>query len=158
MRLADPVHVRSWRAELALGYERRGMRTVLASRRHDGPLVVQKPLYPEGDAVCHTILVHPPGGIAGGDELVIDVDAGAAAHVLLTTPAAAKWYRTSGPEASQQASVRAGPGACVEWLPQETILYDGSRTRIDTTVALAADATFIGWDIVCLGRTAHGER
>ena len=80
MRLADPVHVRSWRAELALKYEHRGGRTVLASRRHDGPLVVQKPLYPEGDAVCHTILVHPPGGIAGGDELVIDVDAGAGAN------------------------------------------------------------------------------
>src|SRR5688572_14989050 len=101
MQLADPVHVRSWRAELALTYERRAARTVLASRRHDGPLVVQKPLYPEGDAVCHTILVHPPGGIAGGDALVIDVDANAASHVLLTTPAAAKWYRTAGPEASQ---------------------------------------------------------
>ena len=158
MRLADPVHVRSWRAELALGYERRGERTVLASRRHDGPLVVQKPLYPEGDAVCHTILVHPPGGVAGGDELVVDVKANAGAHVLLTTPAAAKWYRTAGPEASQHAAIRVGAGACVEWLPQEAILYDGSRTRIDTRIELAAAAAFIGWDIMCLGRVAHGER
>src|SRR5687767_12620266 len=115
MQIAEPLETRSWRASLDLAYERRGSRTVLASRRHDGPLVVQKPLYPEGDAVCHTILVHPPGGIAGGDALSLDIDAGAAAHVLLTTPAAGKWYRTAGPEASQRVSIRAAAGACVEW-------------------------------------------
>src|SRR5204863_4814733 len=66
--------------------------------------------------------------------------------------------RTAGPQASQHAKVRAAAGACVEWLPQETILYKGSRSRIDTRIELAADATFIGWDLFCLGRAAHGER
>jgi urease accessory protein len=158
MRLADPVHVRGWRGELALEYEMRGGRTVLARRRHEGPLVVQKPLYPEGDAVCHTILVHPPGGIAGGDELNVLADTGSQARVLMTTPAAGKWYRSAGPWAQQQVALTAGPASCVEWLPQETILYDGARARIETDVHLAADATFIGWDIVCLGRTGSGER
>src|SRR5438105_5428750 len=102
MHIADPVHVRGWRAELALEYEMRSGRTVLARRAHDGPLVVQKPLYPEGDAVCHTILVHPPGGIVGGDELRIEARVGAAAHTLLTTPAAGKWYRAAGPWAQQR--------------------------------------------------------
>lgn len=158
MLLADPVQVRSWRADLALRYEMRDARTVLARKSHDGPLVVQKPLYPEGDAVCHTIIVHPPGGIAGGDELRVAADVGAHARVLLTTPAAGKWYRSAGPRALQQVTLTAGAASCVEWLPQETIIYDGAIAHIETDVQLAADAAFIGWDIVCLGRTASGER
>jgi urease accessory protein len=157
MRLADPVHVRSWRAELDLEYERRGARTVLAKRRHDGPLVVQKALYPEGDEVCHTIVVHPPGGMAGGDELDIRASIGSGAHALLTTPAAGKWYRSAGPWARQHVTIEAAEGACAEWLPQETIVFDGARSDIDTQIALGRGAAFIGWDVVCLGRTASGE-
>ncbi len=140
MRLADPVHLRSWRAELALNYERRGPRTVLASRRHDGPLVVQKPLYPEGDAVCHTIVVHPPAGIAGGDELEITVRAAEDAHVLLTTPGAGKWYRSSGAWARQRVSLDLQDDAALEWLPQETILYDGTLADIRWDAHLAPGA------------------
>src|SRR6185369_6613494 len=97
MRIADPIAHTPWRAELTLDYERRDARTVLARRRHDGPLVVQKPLYPEGDEWCHTIVVHPPAGIAGGDELALSVNLGNATGVLLTTPGAGKWYRSAGP-------------------------------------------------------------
>ena len=157
MRLADPVHVRSWRAELDLAYERRGARTVLAKRRHDGPLVVQKSLYPEGDEVCHTIVVHPPGGIAGGDELDIGASIGPDAHALLTTPAAGKWYRSAGPWARQRVMIEAHDNACAEWLPQETIVFDGARADIETAIALGRGATFVGWDVFCLGRTASGE-
>jgi urease accessory protein len=158
MRVSDPVHLPSWRAELGLEYERRDARTVLSHRRHDGPLVVQKPLYPEGDAVCHTILVHPPGGLAGGDELEVDARVGAAGHVLLTTPAAGKWYRSAGSWARQRVALDCQFASCVEWLPQETIIFDGARANIETNVLLARDAAFIGWEIVCLGRTASGER
>ena len=157
MQLADPVHVRSWRATLDLSYESRAARTVLAKRTHDGPLVVQKPLYPEGDAVCHTIVVHPPGGIAGGDELDICARVDAGAHALLTTPAAGKWYRSSGPWARQTVKLAANDRACVEWLPQETIVFDGALADIRTEVTLAKDASYIGWDVVCLGRRASGE-
>jgi urease accessory protein len=158
MGVADAVDLRSWRAELALRYEQRDGRTVLAQRHHEGPLVVQKPLYPEGDAVCHTIVVHPPGGIAGGDELHVDAHAGPSAHVLLTTPAAGKWYRSSGPWAQQRVVLKAESAARVEWLPQETILFDRARADIETHVDLAPDAIFIGWDILCLGRAGSGER
>lgn len=158
MRADDPVHVRGWSAELALGFERRGARTVLAHRRHDGPLVVQKPLHPEGEAVCHAIVVHPPAGIAGGDDLLLEATAGAGSHALLTTPGAAKWYRTAGAWARSRVRLRAAPGAHLEWLPQETIVFDGARAAIELDVELEGDAAFVGWDITCLGRTGSGER
>ena len=158
MGVAEPVEVHGWRGELALEFAKRGGRTTLAQRRHDGPLVVQKPLYPEGDGVCHAILVHPPGGIAGGDQLFFDARAGADTHVLLTTPAAGKWYRSIGPWAQQSTKIEAAAGACVEWLPQETIIFDRARANISLEVELDANSVFIGWEILCLGRTGAGER
>lgn len=157
MRVAEPIFA-SWRAELALGFERRGEDTLLARRRHDGPLVVQKPLYPEGGQVCHAIVVHPPGGIAGGDELGIALEAGAGARALLTTPGAGKWYRSNGAGARQAVSMDIAEGATLEWLPQESIIFDGAIASLATEVRLARDAGYIGWDIVCLGRTGSGER
>jgi len=154
----DAYQAARWRAHLALAFERRAARTVLASRRHDGPLVVQKALHPEGESVCHAIVVHPPGGIAGGDELVIDVAAGAGAAALLTTPGAGKWYRSSGAWASQRVTIEAEAGGAIEWLPQETIVFDGARADLGFEARLAGDAKLVAWDIVCLGRTGSGER
>lgn len=157
MRVAEPI-LASWKAELSLEYERRGARTVLAKRRHEGPLAVQKPLYPEGDAVCHTIVVHPPAGIAGGDELDLAVRAARGAHALLTTPGAARWYRSSGPWARQRVAFDVADGAALEWLPQETIVFDGAHAELSMQVELAGSARFIGWEVLCLGRTGSGER
>jgi urease accessory protein len=161
-RLDDPSldagDISGWRARLDLGYRRVGDRTVLATRVHHGPLVVQKSLYPEGDAVCQNIVVHPPGGIVGGDTLAVNVDAGPDAHAQLTTPGAAKCYRSAGAFARQRISVRAARGAMVEWLPQETIVFDAAKIELELDIDLSDDARFIGWDIICLGRTAAGER
>ena len=148
----------TWRARLALAFERRGERSVLATREHDGPLVVQKPLHPEGPDVCHAIVVHPPAGIAAGDRLVMDIAAREGAHALLTTPGAAKWYRSTGAWARQQVSIDALAQSHVEWLPQETIVFDGARADIRWDARLEGDARLIAWDIVRLGRTASGER
>ena len=147
-----------WHARLDLGFERRTGATVLSRREHFGPLRVQKALYPEGEAVCHAIVLHPPSGIAGGDHLEIGVRVAAGAQALLTTPGAGKWYRSAGPEASQALDFRVAAGGCLEWLPQETIVFDGARARMDTRVALAGGARFIGWEVLCLGRRAAGER
>jgi len=155
MRVAEPM-VAGWKAELDLEFERRAAKTVLAQRRHDGPLVVQKPLYPEGGEVCHAIVVHPPGGIAGGDELELSAAVGENAAVLLTTPGAAKWYRSAGPWARQRISFEVK--GVLEWLPQETIVFDGALADLRCEVNLAANAGLIGWEIVCLGRTGSGER
>ena len=155
MHLAEPL-VSSWKARLSLGFSLVGEKTVLSERSHDGPLVVQKPLYPEGDEVCHAIVVHPPGGIAGGDELTLEVKTEKNASALLTTPGAAKWYRSAGPRATQR--IAFAVNGTLEWLPQETIVFDGALAELECEVDLAADAGFIGWDIVCLGRSGSGER
>ena len=144
----------TWHASLALDYRRQDERTVL-QRRHAGPLRVQKPLYPEGDAVCHTIVIHPPGGIAGGDELAIDVAVHAGAQALVTTPGAAKWYKANGRRAAQLIRLRV-EGA-LEWLPQEAIVFNDAEVDARITLEVAANAACIGWDIVALGRAASGE-
>jgi urease accessory protein len=160
-RVADPSLDSSlpgaWRARLDLGYRRDGERTVLTTRAHQGPLVVQKSLYPEGDAVCQNVIIHPPGGIVGGDTLAVNVDAGPRAHAQLTTPGAAKCYRSSGPFARQHIRLRAAGGAVLEWLPQETIVFDASKIELELAIDLVDDARFLGWDVICLGRTAAGE-
>ena len=155
MQLAEPV-ASSWKASLSLEFGFADQKTTLSRKVHDGPLVVQKPLYPEGHEVCHAIVVHPPGGIAGGDELSLQVKTGNGASTLLTTPGAAKWYRSAGPWAKQ--SVAFDVQGALEWLPQETIVFDGALAESAYDVYLGAEAGFIGWDIVCLGRTGSGER
>jgi urease accessory protein len=147
-----------WRARLELGYERRDVATRLSRRAHRGPLMVQKPFYPEGSELCHSVLLHPPGGIAGGDRLEVEVSMSGGARALITTPGAAKWYRSSGPMAEQVVTLVIGTGASLEWFPQENIVFDRARARISTLVELAEGACFIGWDIMRLGRTASGER
>lgn len=145
-----------WRARLALGFRRDGDVTRLARRTAEGPLQVQRPFYP-GDGACHVYVLHPPGGLVGGDQLDIDIDAGAGTHVLLTTPAAGKCYRSAGPVARQHQTLRVRGGACLEWLPLETIVFSGARARSVTRVDLDEDARVIAWEIVCLGRPAAGE-
>jgi len=152
-----PVTTPAWHAELQLRFARAGQRSVLSDNRHQGPLRVQKALYPEGEGVCQAIVLHPPSGIAGGDHLRLRASVEAGAHAQLTTPGAGKWYRSGGGEASQTLELQVADGACLEWLPQESIVFDGARARMSTRVNLAADSAFIGWDILCLGRRAAGE-
>jgi urease accessory protein len=156
--LADPVPSHdAWRARLALRFAHDGARSRLVSRQHEGPLVVQKPLYAEGGHVCQCIVVHPPGGVAGGDTLAIEVDVGAGAWAQITTPGAAKWYRAAGRRAAQDVRVRVEAGATFEWLPQSTIVFDGVDGTSAMRVDLATDSVYLGWDVVCLGRTASSE-
>lgn len=145
-----------WSAGLRLGFEKRPERTVLAARRRHGPLLVQRPFYPEG-GVCHAYLLHPPGGVVAGDRLAIEIEVGADAQVLATTPAAGKFYRSEGATAHQTVSLSVNSGAVLEWLPQENIFYEGSCVATETWVNLSAGAGFIGWEGFCLGRPAAGE-
>ncbi|MAB97377.1 MAG: urease accessory protein [Pseudomonadaceae bacterium] len=147
----------SWHAELELGYARNGDTTRPVMRRHKGPLRVQKHLYAEGPEVCQHIIVHPPGGIAGGDRLDISANVATGAWAQLTSPGAAKWYRAAGP-AFQQLKLRVEAGATLEWLPQETIVYSAAQAELSTSIELEGDARLFYWDIIALGRPASGER
>src|SRR5262245_22879997 len=133
MQLAEPLAA-SWKAHLSLQFRRDGPRTLLAENRSDGPLVVQKPLYPDGPERCHAIVVHPPGGIAGGDELVLEVGTGKEANALLTTPGAGKWYRSAGTWAKQ--ALRFEVEGSLEWLPRETIVFDGALADLRSEIVL----------------------
>jgi urease accessory protein len=147
----------SWHAELELGYARFGDSTRPVQRRHKGPLRVQKHLYAEGPQVCQHIIVHPPGGIAGGDRLDISASVGRDAWAQITSPGAAKWYRAAGP-AYQQLTLKVASGATLEWLPQETIIFSAAQAELSTCVELEGDARLFYWDVVALGRPASGER
>lgn len=150
---ASPSH---WEAELTLGFAPRGGKTALVNRSHHGPLTVQRPFYPEGE-VCHVYLLHPPGGVVAGDRLTINAGAENGAHALITTPAAGKFYRSGGGEARQTVNLTVADGASLEWLPQETIVYDGARLSANMHIELAEQARFVGWEITALGRPAAGE-
>ncbi len=149
--LQDP-----WRGTLQLGYTVAHGRTVLARRRHQGPLLVQRSFHPEG-TVCHNYLVHPPGGLVGGDQLCLEVELDAEADVLLTTPAAGKCYRSAGATAEQLQQFQLAPGAALEWLPAETILHGGARTRLLNRFELQDQARLLAWDVLCLGRPGSGD-
>ncbi|MBC7414048.1 MAG: urease accessory protein UreD [Herminiimonas sp.] len=155
--VAPPLRHPPSEATLLLGFARDGATTRLIERSHYGPLRVQKPLYPEGAAICHAIVVHPPGGVVGGDRLSVTAHLSPGAQALLTSPGAAKWYKANGHVSQQDIALTAGAGATLEWLPQETIFFDAAQVRLRHDVGLAADAAYIGSEILCFGRTAAGE-
>lgn len=143
----------TWHAGLQLRVHRDGARCVTQSR-HEGPLRVLKTLHPEGDAICHEVLVHPPGGIVGGDRIDIDLTVEAQAHALITTPGATRFYRSAGDAAMQCLQARVGAGARLEWLPLETIAYSGCLAENRMCFELAPGAEMIGWDLLALGLPA----
>lgn len=147
----------NWAANLSVRFEKRGTQTVLAEQHHSGPLLIQKALYPEGSAICHAVIVHPPGGIAEGDKLSLNIQHGPGAHAVITTPAATKWYKAPNRSTQQSISIRLEAGAKLDWLPQENILFDQSRVETSLGLSVASEATAIGWDLISLGRYASGE-
>ncbi|MDB5934375.1 MAG: urease accessory protein [Massilia sp.] len=154
---SHPNPTTAWHASLRLRFAEDAGATRLVERAHEGPLRVQKALYPEGPRICHSIVIHPPGGVVGGDRLSIDASAGAGTHAFITTPGASKWYRANGKVSRQDVRIDAGAGAAFEWLPQETIFFDGANVELHHDVQLEEGARYIGGEILCFGRRASGE-
>ena len=140
----------TWHARLSLDYALRGARTALHFS-HDGPLRLLRSLYPEGDGICHNVLVHPPGGLVGGDVLEIDARIGEGAHALVTTPGATRFYKSNGQRATQRTRLTLEPGARLEWLPLETIAYDACDALNRLDFDAAEGAALIAWDVTAFG-------
>ncbi len=147
---------KNWFARLELGYKKTQHKTILSHRLHKGPLVIQKPFYPE-ENVCHSYLIHPPGGIVGGDILELDVELHPESHALITTPAASKFYRSNQQQATLSQTVKLRKNAVLEWLPQETIFYNNCNASIHTEFDLEDGAHLSCWEINCFGRPAGNE-
>lgn len=150
----------AWHGSLALHYrpdpDASGPRTI-GRGVHSGPLRVLQSLYPEGPAICHHVVVHPPGGVVGGDVLSISARLDAGTHALLTTPGATRFYRCDGEAAAQEVEATVAGGARLEWLPLETLVHDGARASNRLRFVLDAGAEMIGWDLLALGLPAAGE-
>ena len=151
------IDVNGWRADLSLAFKTAGARTILERCQHYGPLRVQRAFYPEG-SLAHIYILHPPGGVVGGDQLNIKLDLHSGAQVLCTTPGSGKFYLSAGSWAMLDQHLRVAAGASLEWLPQENILFAGARLHARTRIELEDDAVFMGWDVNCLGRPSSGER
>lgn len=140
----------SWVARLKLDYKLEAERSV-ARFAHDGPLRILQSLYPEGDRICHNVLVHPPSGLVGGDTLDMQVTVGAGAHGLVTTPGATRFYRSEAGLATQQVHAHVQDGARLEWLPLEALAYSGCDALNLARFELAPTAELMTWDITALG-------
>ena len=140
----------SWHARLELDYRLEAGKT-LARHRHSGPLRILQSLYPEGDAICHNVLVHPPGGLVGGDTLELEITAEPGTHGLVTTPGATRFYRSAGEPAVQRTRITLTDHSRLEWLPLEAICYNQCVAENHLTLSLGREAEFIGWDVTALG-------
>jgi urease accessory protein len=149
---------KGWHGKLNLVYADRLGATELIYNHQQAPLKVQRPFYPEGEKVCHSVILHTAGGVVGGDRLSTNIHLQPHTQALITTAAAGKIYRSNGLEAKQTIDIQVDAGACLEWLPQETILFNGAIYRQDLRVELATGAKFIGWEISRFGRSARGEK
>lgn len=143
----------TWHSHLQLQFRLQHDRTVL-HHRHEGGLRALASHYPEATTVCHQVLVHPPGGLVGGDTLAMDLDVDAGAHAVVTTPGAGRFYRSTGAPARQTLEARLAPGARLEWLPQDTLAYDGCIAENRSRFHLAPGAELIAWDQLALGLPA----
>ena len=143
----------SWHAQLSLDYALERERSVVRYR-HEGPIRILQSLYPEGDAVCHNVLVHPPGGFVGGDVMDIHISVAQRSHGLITTPGATRFYRTAQGVSINAMTARLEDGARLEWLPQESLAYPGCDALNQLTIHLAPSAECMAWDVTALGLDA----
>jgi urease accessory protein len=113
---------------------------------------------PQGDAMPTAMLANTAGGLVGGDRIEIDAAVGPGAALSLATQAAEKVYRSAGPEVRIATSLRVADAAWIEWLPNETILFEGARLRRRLEIDLAETASCLAVEMLVFGRIARGER
>ncbi|NET37843.1 MAG: urease accessory protein UreD [Cyanothece sp. SIO1E1] len=154
----DGVHSSAWLGNLTLSFAHEHGRTKSIHTQAQAPLKVQRSHYPEGPAICYTTIVHTAGGMVGGDRLAQSIHLQPHSQVLITTPAAGKVYRSTGATSVQSTQIRIEADGWLEWLPQETIIFNGAQYHQQLHIDLAPNAQVLLWDITRLGRSARGEQ
>lgn len=147
----------AWDARLSIEYEKGQDRSRIKKIAHEGPLVLQKSFYPDGSGIVHNYILHPPGGLVGGDHLQVNVRVRDRAAVLLTTPAAGKVYRSPDQPSTFSVQAELDEGCELLWLPQENIVYEGAKHRSTLSWTVHPKAQLTAWDIQCLGRPGAGR-
>jgi urease accessory protein len=148
---------KGWIAKLHLDFVEVDGKTVFKQNLHQGPLQVQKIFYPEVNGTGHVYILHPPGGVVGGDSFDVNINLNSNAKALITTPAAGKFYRSAGRIAYQKQTLEVANHGVLEWFPSENIFFPGAKVKLETRINLSETSHFIGWDILCLGRPSIGE-
>lgn len=149
---------KNWQGILDLDYQNRRNTTQLIKAYSQAPLKIQRSFYPEGKEICHNTILHTAGGMVGGDRNSLQINLHPNTHAVITTAAASKVYRSNGEQAQQMIQIQVEKGAICEWIPRETIIFNGAIYRQDLQVNLAENACWLGWEMTRFGRTARGEQ
>lgn len=146
-----------WKGFLSFSFVDQNGRAVVKDKQHLGPLVLQRPYYQEINRPT-VLVLHPPGGVAGGDQLELKVDYKPGSKGMISTPAATKFYRSENRLASQVQTIHLSEASEAEWLPQETLFFNRCKVRNSLIFELdSPNNKLIAWDIVGLGRPASDE-
>jgi urease accessory protein len=153
----NPLH-KPWQGFLSFTLEERFGKTVVKDKKHFGPLVLQRPYYQEDDRPT-ILVIHPPGGVVAGDELITQITLKPNVKGFISTPAATKFYRSLGARSYQQQKITLGKQTQLEWLPQETLFFNQCRVHNHLNFQLQdSDCALIAWDMIGLGRPAMQEQ
>lgn len=135
----------TWQASIRLEFKKAQDRTLMVRNLHYGPLLVQKPFYPE--KACHVYLLHPPGGVASCDHLTVEATAHENSQVLITTPGATKFYKGENEKSVFEQIFYIENKASLEYLPAQNIFYKGTHTKVKTTFYLNDNSRFAFRDV-----------
>ena len=151
--------MRSWRGSISLETRKIRGSTRLSSFKHEGPLRVQRPFL-QDDGSCHIYLIHPPGGVVGGDSLLVHFEGHEKTNTVITSSAASKFYSCEGglPDQKVSQDFKIGKGSLLEWVPQENIFFEGAKTNLTNNITLFGESCFLGWEIMVLGRKGSDKK
>ena len=147
-----------WHGIVDLTYSKQDGGTKITNSFTQAPFKIQRPFYPEGNEICHSIVLHTAGGLVGGDLLSQNILLEPDSRSLITTTAASKIYRSNGHQAKQDINIHLHQGSFLEFLPQETIVFNGAVYQQNLRLELAPEANWLGWEITRFGRSARGEK
>lgn len=145
---------KNWTGQLELGFSLKEGRSILSKCNHSGPFLVQRSFYSRDDlSTPHVYLLHPSGGLVGGDRLVLFTHLEPGSCALLTTPGSSKFYSTNGMYALQEYTFNLQKNSILEWIPQSSIFFSKTKAKIKTIFNLEEGSKIIAFEMLCFQNT-----